>query len=149
MPDIHASPPITCDKLWQFSLSYYEQRGIKEACLTLQNQYHGNVNLLLILKYLESHNFGLTPAGIQQLQQALKATDHLLLHYRNLRRAAKRHLPEALYREALQFELELEKQQQADLVNTVNALAPASPSDAKLVQWYCQHLNAQVLVERF
>ncbi|MCF9378299.1 TIGR02444 family protein, partial [Vibrio parahaemolyticus] len=53
MSDEHAKPRLTLERLWQFSLQYYSVREVKEACLRLQNSHHGNVNLLLLLKWLD------------------------------------------------------------------------------------------------
>ncbi|GAK85768.1 hypothetical protein JCM19238_3358 [Vibrio ponticus] len=52
---------LTLERLWQFSLQYYSVREVKEACLTLQNHHHGNVNLLLLLKWLDEQGATIAP----------------------------------------------------------------------------------------
>ncbi|MGR5541120.1 TIGR02444 family protein, partial [Vibrio campbellii] len=54
-----------------------------------------------------------------------------------------------LYREALQFELQLEKQQQADLVDCINHLTLASRDEHSLTQMYCLQLGAEHLQAAF
>ena len=49
----HVDISLTLERLWQFSLQYYSMRGVKDACLNLQNHFKGNVNLLLLLKWLD------------------------------------------------------------------------------------------------
>ncbi|CAE6882144.1 hypothetical protein ACOMICROBIO_NCLOACGD_00348 [Vibrio sp. B1ASS3] len=53
MTNEHAEYTLTLEHLWQFSLQFYGVREVKEACLSLQNNYHGNVNLLLLLRWLD------------------------------------------------------------------------------------------------
>ncbi|WP_080263733.1 TIGR02444 family protein, partial [Vibrio parahaemolyticus] len=53
MTNKHAEYTLTLEHLWQFSLQFYGVREVKEACLSLQNNYHGNVNLLLLLRWLD------------------------------------------------------------------------------------------------
>ena len=45
-------PPFT-ETLWDFSLRYYQLAGIETACLSVQNEYAGNVLLILWNKWLD------------------------------------------------------------------------------------------------
>lgn len=44
--------PFT-ESLWDFSLKYYQLTGIEKACLSVQNEYAGNVLLILWNKWLD------------------------------------------------------------------------------------------------
>ncbi|MDV7105441.1 TIGR02444 family protein [Vibrio sp. TH_r3] len=136
---------LTVERLWQFSLQYYAMRGVKEACLSLQNNFNGNVNLLLLLKWLDEQQLIFDRNDWNQVQQALLRTETLLLHYRHLRKKTKSHLPATLYRESLEFELLLEKQQQSDLVECINILELTPNNKEPLALAYCRSLNAEHL----
>ncbi len=149
MTNQHASFSLTIEHLWQFSLQYYAVRNVKEACLSLQNNFGGNVNLLLLLKYLDEHQVTIGERDWKQLLSSIEPTDKLISSYRELRRSLKAHLPDTLYREALRFELQLEKQQQADLVRCISQANVITAGDVPLTQRYCQSLNAMHLHEAF
>jgi uncharacterized protein (TIGR02444 family) len=143
------SPRLTLERLWQFSLQYYGDRRIKDACLKLQNFHRGNVNLLLLLKWLDEQQLALNEQDLIALNHALQRSETLLLQYRELRRQFKKELPDSLYRETLQFELLLEKQQQSDLVDCINTLTLVGTETPKLTQIYCEQLGAESLVPIF
>ncbi|MDW6091697.1 TIGR02444 family protein [Vibrio rhizosphaerae] len=140
---------LTLERLWQFSLQYYSVREVKEACLSLQNNYHGNVNLLLLLKWLDEQQLSIGQQDWHRVMTCISTTEGLLNSYRELRRKLKVHLPDTLYRESLQFELQLEKQQQSDLVDCINQLQ-LQPGDSQLMtQRYCHALTADHLAKIF
>jgi uncharacterized protein (TIGR02444 family) len=143
------SPRLTLERLWQFSLQYYGDRRIKDACLKLQNLHRGNVNLLLLLKWLDEQQLALNEHDLVSLNRALQRSETLLLQYRELRRQFKKELPDSLYRETLQFELLLEKQQQSDLVDCINTLNLSQTHKPNLTQIYCEQLGAESLVPIF
>ncbi|MDE1265390.1 TIGR02444 family protein [Vibrio aestuarianus] len=145
----HVRISLTLERLWQFSLQYYSVREVKEACLSLQNNYHGNVNLLLLLKWLDEQQVSFAEHHWQTVQDCLSRSETLLHSYRDLRRRLKTNLPDTLYREALQFELQLEKQQQSDLVDCINALSLANNTGQPLTQRYCRLLAAEHLCRAF
>ncbi|MGC9423450.1 MULTISPECIES: TIGR02444 family protein [Vibrio] len=149
MNDMHATSLLTLESLWQFSLRYYSVREVKEACLCLQNQFHGNVNLLLLLKWLDEKQLTFPESAWATIASALAQTEDLIEHYRELRRKLKSHLPDTLYREALQFELQIEKQQQADLIACIHQLPMTTSSEIPLTTNYCQQLGASHLSQRF
>ncbi|MFC1236912.1 TIGR02444 family protein [Vibrio sp. F74] len=144
-----ASFSLTLERLWQFSLQYYNVRGVKEACLSLQNNYHGNVNLLLLLKWLDEQELIFDEHDWTKIQHCLHRTEELILHFRTLRKKAKSHLPATLYRESLEFELLLEKQQQSDLVNCINSIEFSTNKTEPLTLRYCRSLNAEHLFNNF
>lgn len=140
---------LTLERLWQFSLQYYSVREVKEACLNLQNKFHGNVNLLLLLKWLDEHQLTFYDEDWPRVQHCLLRSETLLQQYREMRKKLKAHLPTGVYRESLEFELLLEKQQQSDLVECINDLTLHPNQGIPLVLAYCQHLNAEHLYEVF
>lgn len=144
-----ASFSLTLERLWQFSLQYYSVKGVKEACLSLQNNYHGNVNLLLLLKWLDEQNLTFSDADWPVVQHCILRSEELLLNYRELRKKTKVHLPASVYRDSLEFELLLEKQQQSDLVNCINALDLSPNSQEPLTLGYCRSLHAEHLYPAF
>lgn len=145
----HVRIPLTLERLWQFSLQYYSVREVKEACLSLQNNFNGNVNLLLLLKYLDEQQVTPIENEWQQVIDCLSRSETLLHSYREMRRKMKNHLPDTLYREALQFELQLEKQQQADLVDCINHLTLENSHGEALTLRYCRQLGAEHLAAVF
>ncbi|WP_428772666.1 TIGR02444 family protein [Vibrio sp.] len=149
MSQEHVRISLTLERLWQFSLQYYSVREVKEACLTLQNQYHGNVNLLLLLKWLDEQQVSFPAEEWHQVEACLSRSETLLHSYREMRRKMKLHLPDTLYREALQFELQLEKQQQSDLVDCINHLPLENNRAEPLTQRYCRHLGGEALYQYF
>jgi uncharacterized protein (TIGR02444 family) len=140
---------LTLERLWQFSLQYYSVREVKEACLNLQNKFHGNVNLLLLLKWLDEQQLTFHEEDWPRVQHCLLRSENLLQQYREMRKKLKAHLPAGVYRESLEFELLLEKQQQSDLVDCINDLLLGPNRSQPLVLSYCQQLNAEHLYEAF
>ncbi|BDU35810.1 TIGR02444 family protein [Vibrio nigripulchritudo] len=149
MPKDTQSLSLTLERLWQFSLQYYSVRQVKEACLSLQNQYQGNVNLLLLLKWLDEQKLAFGQDDWHPIQDCLIRSENLLVNYRELRRKSKSHLPDTLYRETLQFELLLEKQQQSDLVDCINGLTLSKNTGDSMVATYCSYLQADHLIQFF
>ncbi len=149
MTQEHVRISLTLERLWQFSLQYYSVREVKEACLNLQNHFNGNVNLLLLLKWLDEQQVTFPEQDWQTVIDCIGRSETLLHSYRELRRKLKAPLPDTLYREALQFELQLEKQQQSDLVDCINSLILTNNNDAPLTQRYCRQLGAENLARQF
>ncbi|MCK6263148.1 TIGR02444 family protein [Vibrio sp. ZSDE26] len=161
MTQEHAEISLTLERLWQFSLQYYSVREVKQACLDLQNQFHGNVNLLLLLKWLDEQQVSFLEEDWHKVEECLGRSEALLHSFRELRRKLKLQAPDTLYRESLQFELQLEKQQQSDLVDCINQLplikrSPSEltlPSDeystSSLTQRYCRQLGGEHLYHAF
>ncbi len=140
---------LTLERLWQFSLQYYSVRGVKEACLTLQNRHEGNVNLLLLLKWLDDNQLTFEKQDWKKVRHCILRSEDLLQQYRELRKKFKTALPSTLYRESLQFELLLEKQQQSDLVDCINGLTITTNTNEPLTLGYCRSLGAEHLYPLF
>ncbi len=149
MSDKQVNISLTLERLWQFSLQYYGVQEVKEACLKLQNQYHGNVNLLMLLKWLDEQQVAFKDQEWLQVEACLGRSETLLNSYRELRKKLKLHLPDTLYRESLQFELQLERQQQSDLVDCLNQLPLIPNQSDALTLRYCRQLGGEHLYSAF
>ncbi|HHC6594026.1 TIGR02444 family protein [Vibrio parahaemolyticus] len=149
MTNKHAEYTLTLEHLWQFSLQFYGVREVKEACLSLQNNYHGNVNLLLLLRWLDEQQLIFQEKDWHLVQSCLGRSETLLHSFRDLRRHLKSQVNDALYRESLQFELQLEKQQQADLVDCINSLTLIKNDGDPLTPRYCRQLGGEHLQQAF
>ena len=86
MSNQHAEYTLTLEHLWQFSLQFYGVREVKEACLSLQNNYHGNVNLLLLLRWLDEQQLIFQEKDWPLVQSCLGRSETLLHSFRDLRR---------------------------------------------------------------
>lgn len=149
MSSKHVTISLTLERLWQFSLQYYSVREVKEACLNLQNQFKGNVNLLLLLKWLDEQQVCFQEQDWHRVEECLGRSEALLLSYRELRRKLKSQVTDTLYRESLQFELQLEKQQQSDLVDCINSIQLEMNHGEPLTLRYCRQLGGEQLYHSF
>lgn len=157
------TPTLTAADFWQFSLHHYRQAGIEAACLQFQDQYQGNVNLALLLHWLDTQSLTLSSEGLTTLLTTLTHSDRPLQAFRTQRRAQKAHLSTSAYQALLAEELQRERQQQADLVQQCQTLlqfsAPHSGllhSDTALVLApaprnllaYCHYCHAPIALYR-
>ena len=123
---------INYQALWQFSLSLYPR--VKPTCLQLQDELGANINLLLLLCYLEQQQLSLSRIQIRQLSHALQP---LSLQFTQPLRRLRRQAPSAplsveqqqqLKHALLQAELTLEQLEQQLLVQHCPVpLAKAEP----------------------
>jgi uncharacterized protein (TIGR02444 family) len=136
---------ISAEQLWQFSLQLYPQ--VKPLCLQWQDQLGANVNLLLLLCYLEQQQLSLSASELQQLAAKLdNFSAQFTRPLRTLRQnsAAAPLLPaqqQTLKQTLLQAELELEKLEQQLLLQHCPPLTAGSTSLLKL---YLAQLNADI-----
>ena len=143
--------------LWRWSLLLYPE--VKTISLAWQDQYGLNVNLLLLLWYLQRQQLWCSSEQIQLLHQSLTAQQQFTLPLRQLRRR----LPAGLDNEAaqqmkqalLQAELCSEQLEQQQLLATLSRCAlipaipaaptaPAAATAVSLVQTYLQWLGADI-----
>jgi uncharacterized protein (TIGR02444 family) len=59
--------PWSDSPFWQFSLELYAAPGVKEACLSLQDELGLDVNLVLLSAWLAQHGRRIEPALIEPL----------------------------------------------------------------------------------
>ncbi len=140
----HFPPPIineaNPDDFWKFCLYHYNKPQVHNACMTLQEQFKGNVNLALLLAWLESEKFSLSLNALSELIHCTKQSDYLLRRYRILRKGFKDQLTEGGYQKLLNFELLLEKHQQQDLIHCLNQHAWLQSEGSSLSR-YCERLS--------
>lgn len=130
----------TADGLWQFCLHHYGNQEVKHACLKLQDQFKGNVNLALLLAWVEDAGFTLSPASLATLRQSLIQSETLISRYRLMRRELKPQLSRGAYQKMLNYELTLEKFQQQELLTCINQL-PWEPQGPSALERYCEQLD--------
>ncbi|MCK8096478.1 TIGR02444 family protein [Pseudoalteromonas sp. 1CM17D] len=111
---------------WQFACALYAKPGQQQTLLALQNQQGKNVNLCLLLLYLDSLKLSINAEQLSTLIASISEFDTQVL---KPLRAARRYLKanqesisdyEKIRQELLNAELKLEKQQQQILIDTAN-----------------------------
>ncbi len=108
---------------WRFSLKFYRQPGVAEACIALQDDCGVDVNLMLFVLWLAASGRQLSAEQIKQLDEAVRSWRELtIIPIREARRKLKGAptLVEADKQEALRtkikaIELEAERLQQEAL----------------------------------
>jgi uncharacterized protein (TIGR02444 family) len=126
---------------WRFSLSFYRQSGVSEACIGLQDEYGVDVNLLLFLLWLASEGRLLSADEVKKLDDTVRDWRNLtIVPIREVRRKLKgaRTMADTGTQEAFRnkvkaIELEAERlQQQALYASTLSRPlgAAAAPIDA-------------------
>lgn len=114
--------PLSADAFWQFSCALYAKPGVQSALLDLQNQHGKNINLILLLRYLEYLHFQITKFQLTEFVDCVSETDRELLHpQRAIRMSLKRNYNahpdyEFIKQQLLDSELALEKLQQQALI---------------------------------
>jgi uncharacterized protein (TIGR02444 family) len=123
MTDANTNSAIT--PFWRFSLSFYRQTGVSDACIALQDGCGVDVNLLLFLIWLASEGRQLAPDDVKRLDDQVRSWRELtIIPIRDTRRKLKGAvtLVEAGKQEAFRnkvkaVELEAEQLQQEALYN--------------------------------
>jgi uncharacterized protein (TIGR02444 family) len=88
MTDTGSKTEIT--PFWRFSLNYYRQAGVSEACIALQDQYGVDVNLLLFLFWLASERQMLSADEVKKLDATIQSWRELtIIPIRDARRNLK------------------------------------------------------------
>ncbi len=132
---------LNSDDFWQFACDLYSKGDMQTRLLAYQNQQGKNVNLCLLLYYLDSLNLAISQAQLNKLEQSIcEFEQQVLKPLRATRAYLKANQTEiadypAIRKELLSAELKLEKQQQQLLITTINnfALTPCStPNNTRL-----------------
>ncbi|WP_462170688.1 TIGR02444 family protein [Pseudoalteromonas xiamenensis] len=79
--------PICATAFWHFSCDLYALSGVQDALLCAQNQDAKNVNILLLLRYLETLHLQLEQQQLDTLKQCTQEFDRLFLAPHRLIRA--------------------------------------------------------------
>jgi uncharacterized protein (TIGR02444 family) len=115
--------PTATTPFWRFSLKYYGQAGVSDACIALQDGCGVDVNLLLFLFWLASERQALSADEVKKLDATIKSWRELtIIPIRDTRRKLKgaKTFVDPAKQEALRdkvkaVELEAEKLQQEAL----------------------------------
>ena len=119
---------LNSDNFWQFACQLYSEDGMQARLLNYQTQQGKNVNLCLLLYYLDSLNLTISQTQLNKLEQSISEFDKLALKpLRATRAYLKANQTDiadyaVIRKELLSAELKLEKQQQQMLINAVNRL---------------------------
>jgi uncharacterized protein (TIGR02444 family) len=119
---ISAKHSLNASHFWDYSLEVYAKGKVQNSLIQLQDDYQLNVNVLLLMMYLDKQRIALECSQFQALKQSIAGSDAQLIEFRRKRRHAKSG-DELLYKALLEEELALEKQQQQLLINCVNSLS--------------------------
>ena len=116
---------LTCDTFWQFACDIYSKNGVQPLLLELQDEQQKNVNVCLLLLFLDSLKLQLTPTQFSALDNAAALSDAQLLNpHRLTRKNLKTHHAHrtdyaVIRKQLLENELALEKLQQSLLLNAL------------------------------
>ncbi len=119
---------LNSNDFWQFACQLYSKGDMQARLLNYQTQQGKNVNLCLLLYYLDSLNLTISQTQLNKLEQSISEFDKLALKpLRATRAYLKANQTEitdyaVIRKELLSAELKLEKQQQQMLINAVNRL---------------------------
>src|SRR6185295_18115274 len=69
MSEVETKTPAQGSPFWRFSLAFYRQPGVADACIALQEEAGVDVNLLLLLLWLAGKRRGLAAAEIASLDR--------------------------------------------------------------------------------
>jgi uncharacterized protein (TIGR02444 family) len=129
----------SCEKFWDFSLEIYAAPGVKEACLEAQDRYGADVNLLLLLLWLDGTGLRLSGDGMKALLAVSSDwQQNSLAPHRVRRRAAK---GTEAYTSLLAEELALEREAQRALLKACHRATLDDETPENSVQ-YLDHLGA-------
>jgi uncharacterized protein (TIGR02444 family) len=114
---------------WRFSLRFYRQPKVADACIALQEERGVDVNLLLFLLWQATRKRAFAPADVEDLEGRIGAwRDMTVIPLRTLRRALKAPPPLVAGATAERFrtkvkavELEAERLQQEAMYELANA----------------------------
>lgn len=119
---------LNSNDFWQFACDLYSKGDMQARLLDYQNQLGKNVNLCLLLYYLDSLNLAINQTQLSKLEQSISEFDKLALKpLRATRAYLKANQAEitdyaAIRKALLGAELKLEKQQQIILIDEVNSM---------------------------
>lgn len=119
---------LLCEQLWQFSIDYYSRGTVERDCLALQNEYQGDVNLLLFLLWYSCKSGSLlSESQLKLILQAAAQEVENVMRLRKFRKAFEPQLKQSsmkladqVKQQLLAIELTLEKQVQAALIDELS-----------------------------
>jgi uncharacterized protein (TIGR02444 family) len=140
MSTAEQGPPPAGSPFWRFSLGYYRQPGIGDACIALQDGAGVDVNLLLFLLWQASVGRTFAVAEVDELERRIGAWRSMtVIPLRHIRRALRSPpaLVEGAAAEAFRnkikaVELEAERLQQEAMYQMSRALPLGQPASSPL-----------------
>jgi uncharacterized protein (TIGR02444 family) len=126
----------TENAFWRFSLKFYRQAGVSDACIALQDEHGVDVNLMLFLLWLAADHRKLSPPEVKALDDKVSTWRNLtIVPIRHVRRKLKGAATfvapaaqEAFRTKVKAVELEAERLQQEAL----NQFTRSSPPDIEV-----------------
>jgi len=112
-------PLPTASEFWHWCCHEYADPTVADTCLALQQRFGVSINLILLLRWLDSQLWHLEPPELQRLCDAPALDDPELQALRGLRKRLKTRLDANTYRQLQTVELQLERQQQSGLLDTL------------------------------
>lgn len=138
MGDDGLKAPPTPDQFWAWAAELYSRPGVKDALLDAQDCYALDINLALLLLWLDQAGIGFVNSSARQTVYGLSyawQTNHLAPH-RTQRRMAK---GTDGYDLLLRHELDMEKAEQKALLAALSERI--SQSRGSELELYLQHLR--------
>ena len=134
-----AQTPVSKSPFWRFSVKFYAEPGVAQACIELQDQAGVDVNLLFFLLWHATQNRALRHDEVARLDREIGAwRDMAVVPLRDVRRALKTPPPVMAPQQAEDFrtrikavELEAERLQQEAMYAQAAQLGQAAPSKAE------------------
>ena len=115
------NPPDLGEQFWHWSLAFYRDPTVAEACLTLQDQHGADVNVVLVLLWQASLGAAPFAAGeVAALDAAIADwRAEVIVPLRSLRRALKGRGEDAVRQPVATAELAAERSAQGRLVQAL------------------------------
>ena len=83
--------PVNKSPFWRFSVKFYAEPGVAQACIDLQDQAGVDVNILFFLLWNATQSRALSSAEVAEVERDVGAwRDMAVVPLRNVRRALKR-----------------------------------------------------------
>ncbi|MCG9766999.1 TIGR02444 family protein [Pseudoalteromonas piscicida] len=136
---------LSREDFWQFACEFYSRPQMQSRLLSLQDTAGKNINLCLLLCYLDTLALTITPNTLAALEKTAKQFDQAVLKpQRAIRHTLKTHHQDyqdyqdyqKLRAAMLTAELELEKRQQALLLETLKRFSSAPLQSSSNVLLY-------------
>ena len=134
--------PLNSEQFWQFACKLYSKDGMQTKLLGYQDQQGKNVNLCLLLYYLDSLELAVTPSQLSELESCIAEFDQQALQPLRATRAYLKTIQNevsdypTIRKELLSAELKLEKKQQQLLINAANTMIFPLHKQAENVRLY-------------
>jgi uncharacterized protein (TIGR02444 family) len=136
-----ADTPTQDSPFWRFSLGFYRQPGVSEACIALQDEAGVDVNILLFLLWNATLKRTLSNGDVAELERKVgPLRDATVIPLRTLRRALRTPPPvvepgaaEAFRTHVKRVELEAERLQQQTMYELASSMtfgSASAPGDA-------------------